>query len=197
MHFVLLHCHVCASRTEGKPIKKSHTLARCASLFVQTHTHAARPADAPATCASQLRTSHLIRAIQRTTFPARRPTITPWRPRRAEPPAACPDSSQAPRGGGGRWAQPPLHPPAMRARHAGPTGRLRRSRPTGHQERHCGLREHGIDGHRTFKSRVRRPRPLVFTGAPPPPPAAAAPRGGTRRRKPPDATPRRGGAARS
>ena len=34
-------------------------------------------------------------------------------------------------GGGGRWARPPPHPPAARARHAGPTSRPRRSRPPG------------------------------------------------------------------
>ena len=110
-------------------------------------------------------------------FSSAGPTITPWRPRRAEPPAPCSDSSQAPHGGGGRWAQPPLHPPAVRARHAGPTGRPRRSRLTGPQEWHCGRREHENEGHTALSNSggpsAPSPRPH---GRPPPPRGGRAPR---------------------
>ena len=70
-------------------------LAVAAPFFVQTHTHAARPADAAATCASRLRTSRSTRANQHTTFPARRPTTTPGRPRRQAGPVPAVDRPRA------------------------------------------------------------------------------------------------------
>ena len=105
-------------------------LAVAAPFFVQTHTHAARPADAAATCASRLRTSRSTRANQHTTFPARRPTTTPGRPRRQRvrcrpltargPRRGTDDVVQAPASAVGRAQTPgeyhpthhqPCHPP--------------------------------------------------------------------------------------
>ena len=81
--YVCIYVCGCVQLSQNE-LRKAHLWRDVLSPFVQTHSHAARPADAPATCASQPRTSRLTRVSRRTTFPARGPTITPRRPRRAK-----------------------------------------------------------------------------------------------------------------
>ena len=59
--FIYTRCMSICTTTTLENELRNHTLWRDVLLsFVQTHTHAARPADDPATCASQLRTSRMI-----------------------------------------------------------------------------------------------------------------------------------------
>ena len=91
-------------------VKNSHLWRDVLYLSVQIHAHAARPADAPATCASQPRTSRLTRVRRRTTFPARGPTITPRRPRRAKLPWALRQQEDAAAAVGGERNPTPAPP---------------------------------------------------------------------------------------